>query len=107
MGVSHFLLILITSFAYIGTKAFQQLNVMHDYRKLVPLCTTIMVFCEVMIFGNIAVEAVEGDIWGLTFTIVAMSVGASSGALLSMTMHKRMRKNGGKDERVRHRSHPG
>ena len=84
------------SFAYIAAKAFQQLNVVHDYRGLVPVFTFIMVLCEVGLVGNIAVQAIDGSIMGLVVTIVAMTVGSAAGAIVSMSLHKRMRNRNGK-----------
>ncbi len=94
MGVWPFLAVTLASFIAIGAKAFQQLNVVHDYRRLIPLVSAVMAICEVGIAGNIAVHAVGADFWALGFTVVAMVIGASSGALTSMALHKRMRKNG-------------
>lgn len=85
------------SFIYIAAKAFQQLNVVHDCRRLVPVFTFIMVLCEVGLVGNIAVQATDGSMTGLAVTTVAMTVGSAAGALVSMSLHKRMRNRNGKD----------
>jgi len=94
MGVLQFLAVLLASFVYVAAKAFQQLNVVHDYYKLVPVVSVVMAVCEVGLGGNIAIRAVGADLWGLAFTVLAMSFGASAGAISSMVLHKRMRKNG-------------
>ena len=96
--VWQFLGIYLASFAYVAAKAFQQLNVMHDYRKLVPVFSLAMGICEVILAGNIAIRAVGEDVWGLVITVLVMAAGGSTGTLTSMVLHKRMRKNGGKDE---------
>lgn len=94
--ILQFISVSVISFVFIGAKAFQQLNVMHDCRRLVPGFTAIMVICEVALIGNIAME-VTTDGWdGLALTMIAMTIGSSAGALLSMTLHKRMRNRKGK-----------
>ncbi len=97
MEIVQFLGVALAAYIAVAAKAFQQLNVIHDYRKLVPVFSLIMGTCEVVLAGNIAIRAVGADIWGLVFTILAMALGGASGALTSMALHKRMRKNGGKD----------
>jgi hypothetical protein len=94
MGVFPFLAVVLASFISVAAKAFQQLNVVHDYKRLVPVVSVVMAACEVGLGGNIAIRAVEADLWGLGFTVVAMAGGASAGAITSMVLHKRMRKNG-------------
>jgi len=87
----HFLGIVAASFVYIAAKAFQQLNVVHDYRLLVLPTTFVMAVCEVAIVGNIAVQATAGSWADMALTILAMTAGSSAGAVASMILHKRMR----------------
>ena len=94
MMIWQFLGIYLASFLYVAAKAFQQLNVMYDYRKLVPIFSLMMGICEVILAGNIAIKAVGSDVWGLVITTLVMAAGGSTGTLISMVLHKRMRKNG-------------
>lgn len=87
----HFLGVTLASFVFIGAKAFQQLNVVHDYKLMVPPATFVMAVCEVVIVHNIAVQTYSGSTWGLVATVTAMTIGSASGAITSMTLHKRMR----------------
>lgn len=86
-----YLLIALASFVYVGGKAFQQLNVVHDRFGMVPPTTFVLAICEVLIIGNIAVRAVDADWHGLAFTIIAMSIGASTGAMAAMKAHRWVR----------------
>ncbi len=97
MGVLQFLMVTGAYFIYVAAKAMQQLNVVHDYKRLIPAVSVVMAVCDVVVMGNIAVEAVDMDLWGLGLVVVAMVLGGSTGSLVSMALHKRMRKNGGKD----------
>jgi len=87
----QFLGIAVASFIYIAAKAFQQLNVVHDYKWLVGPTTFVMALCEVAIVGNIAVQATEGSWVNMAFTVLAMTAGSALGAITSMDLHKRMR----------------
>lgn len=87
----HFLGIALASFVYIAAKAFQQLNVVHDYMLMVWPTTFVMAACEVAIVSNIAVQAYDASMWGIAATIAAMTLGSGSGAITSMILHKRMR----------------
>ena len=87
----HYLGVVLASFVYIAAKAFQQLNVVHDYKLLVPGTTFVMAVCEVGIVGNIAIQATGGSWAALAFTVAAMTIGSSLGALAAMSIHKRMR----------------
>lgn len=90
-SVTHFLGIVVASYIFIAAKAFQQLNVVHDYKLLVGPTTLLMAVCEVAIVGNIAIQATEGSWITIASTILAMTVGSWAGAVTSMTLHKRMR----------------
>ena len=100
MEVWQFLVVMLAAYVAVAAKAFQQLNVVHDYRRLVPVCSLILGMTDVILAGNIAIRAVGEDFWGLAFSVVSMAAGGASGALTSMALHKRMRKNGGRDENV-------
>jgi len=90
-GVTHFLGIVVASYIFIAAKAFQQLNVVHDYKLLVGPTTCMMAVCEVTLIGNIAIQATEGSWITIASTILAMTVGSWAGAVTSMILHKRMR----------------
>lgn len=87
----YFLGIVAASFTYIAAKAFQQLNVVHDYKALVLPTTFVMAVCEVVIVGNIAIQATGGSWAEMALTILAMTAGSAGGAIASMVLHKRMR----------------
>ncbi len=87
----QFVGIAFATFIAVAAKAFQQLNVMHDVRSLVPAMTFIMATCEVIIIGNIAVEVTSGTTLGVVVTVFAMTLGGATGALSSMSLHKRLR----------------
>lgn len=74
----------IASFAFVGLKAFQQLNVVHDEYWLVVPTSMMMAACEVYV---IAVVAVNG--WG--WIVFWVGLGAGLGCLFSMLLHKRIR----------------
>ncbi len=72
------------SFLYVGLKAFQQLNVVHDERLLVVPISLLMATCEVFIVSQIVVN-------GFGWIVLWIGLGAGLGALFSMSLHKRMR----------------
>ncbi len=91
MQVLQFLSVAVAYFIYVAAKATQQLNVVHDCKRMIPLVSVIMAVCDVVIMGNIAVEAVALDVQGLVLIIVAMALGGTSGSLVAMRFHKRIR----------------
>ena len=97
MEVWQFLVVMLAAYVGVAAKAFQQLNVVYDYRWLVPVFSLILATTNVILAGNVAIRAVGEDFWGLAFSVVFMAAGGAAGALTSMALHKRMRKNGGKD----------
>ena len=81
---------LITSYIYVFLKAAQQLNVVHHrYIWIIPVSYG-MAACEVLLFGTIAVAAVEAH--DKTMLIIQIGTGAGFGAMSSMFMHKWLRK---------------
>lgn len=92
MEVLQFLSVALAYFVYVAAKATQQLNVVYDCKRMIPLVSVIMAVCDVVIMANIAVEAVALDVWGLVMIILAMALGGSAGSLVAMKLHKRMRR---------------
>lgn len=91
MNVLQFLMVLLAYFLFVAAKATQQLNVVHDCKRLIPAVSVIMAVCDVFVMGNIAIEAVSMDLWGLGTVVVAMAIGGSVGSIIAMEWHKRMR----------------
>ncbi len=94
MEIFQFFSVAIAYFVYVAAKATQQLNVVYDCKRLIPAVSMVMAICDVVIMGNIAVEAVAFDVKGLVLIIFAMALGGTSGSLAAMAWHKKMRKNG-------------
>jgi hypothetical protein len=78
-----FLLLALASFAFIGLRAFQQLNVMHHRIAWVVPTSGLMAITEVTILVN----AVQQGWWSW----VPMFIGGSTGCVVSMLLHKRLR----------------
>lgn len=71
------------SFIYIGIKAAQQINVVHDKRAWVIPCSVGMATCEFYLVGFMV--TLGPGVW----SILAIGVGAGLGCLLAMWWHKR------------------
>lgn len=78
----------VTSFVNVFFRAFQQLNVQHDRKAWVFPCSFAMSACEV--FAVLTVAATQ-NFW----LIIPMGIGAGTGCLLSMTLHKYLRNKDG------------
>ena len=82
----------LASFTYVALKAFQQLNVMHHRVGLVIPISYAMAVCEFFLVGFIAIASINAasDI-DKAFLVFQIGTGGAVGAILSMTLHKRMR----------------
>jgi len=83
-----FIYAFIASFCFIGLKAFQQRQVVHDEYLFIIPTSVLMAVCEVFVVHNIAVT-------GWTFQLVgAVGVGSGCGCLSAMLLHKKYRLRG-------------
>jgi hypothetical protein len=78
-----FLSVAAANFVFIGLKAFQQRNVIHDNYGLVVLTSNAMAFFEVYVVYTIAQHGI--DIW----LVLALGFGGGTGCLAAMLLHKR------------------
>jgi len=76
------------SFLFIGLKAFQQRQVVHDEYMLIVPTSMLMAACEVFVVHNIAIK---GWSFGLVF---AVGLGSGLGCLSAMLVHRRFRLRG-------------
>jgi len=94
-----FFLVGLTQFAYISSRAFQQLNVMHHKVKWLYLTSFVMAMCEVTIFGALGARAFFSFSDGFTLSaavgfaavVFPLWLGGSTGSHFAMTIHKRFR----------------
>ena len=82
-AVLAFLAVAAANFVFIGLKAFQQRNVIHDNYGLVILTSNAMAFFEVYVVYTIAKHGV--DLW----LVLALGLGGGTGCLAAMLLHKR------------------
>lgn len=82
--MNTYILIAVASFAFIGLRAFQQLNVMHHRIKWVVPTSALMAITEVTIVLNM----VQQGWWAW----IPMGIGGGAGCVVSMLLHQRMRK---------------
>jgi len=83
------------NFTYIGLKAFQQKNVMHDnYIAMMPTSCA-MAYCETFITGTIALIAVAGHDWiHAVVNATAMGLGGGLGSVMATYYHNIIRNRG-------------
>ena len=81
------------SLVYVGLKATQQLNVVyHIVWAIIPVSYG-MALCEFFLVGYIAMATVEAVSLGeQAWLIFQIGTGAGTGAVFSMILHKRIRK---------------
>lgn len=80
----------LASFCFIGLKALQQRQVVHDEYLFIVPTSMLMAACEVFVVHNIAVT-------GWTIELVAVvGLGSGIGCISAMFLHKRYRLNGQK-----------
>ena len=72
------------NFLFIGLKAFQQRNVVHDKHAAVVVTSNLMAFAEVYVVFTIASEGVT---WPL---ILTLGMTGGLGCLLSMWIHRKL-----------------
>lgn len=77
-----YLLAFVASFAFVGLKAMQQLNVVHGNKAIIVPTSVLMACCEVFTIGAVAVSG-----WG--WIVLPVGVGAGLGCLAAMWGHKR------------------
>jgi hypothetical protein len=82
-----YLIAFVASFAFVGLRATQQLNVVHGNRWLIIPTSCLMACCEVFTIGAIAVSG-----WG--WIVLPVGVGAGLGCLAAMYTHKRFVRTG-------------
>ena len=86
MDASHLLLAGLANFMFIGLKAFQQLNVIHNNYVLVILTSHLLAFGEVFVIYTIAAQ---GYFLPLVLTI---GVSGAAGCLFAMRFHNWFKK---------------
>jgi len=72
------------SFLFVGLKALQQLNVVHDNYLAIMPTSLAMATCEVLVIANMAHYG-----WG--WIILPVGAGSGLGALSAMWLHRRLR----------------
>lgn len=82
-AIIAFLAVAGANFVFIGLKAFQQRNVIHDNYGLVVLTSNAMAFFEVYVVATIAKHGVD------TWLVLALGLGGGTGCLAAMLLHKR------------------
>lgn len=85
MKYSLFLVLFLNSLAFIGLRAFQQLNVQHDRFWWIPPTSLGMAVCEIVTITKVVQH---GSLWAA----IPMAAGAVLGSWCAMYMHKRLRK---------------
>lgn len=78
----------LASFCFIGLKALQQRQVVHDEYLFIVPTSVLMAVCEVYVIHNIAVLG-----WSAPL-VLAVGFGSGFGCLSAMFLHKRFRLNG-------------
>ena len=94
--MTSYLVLFVAQACYVATRAFQQLNVIHHKRVWLFWTSAVMSIFECSVYGSITFKAIEVMDSGrlLDFALLALPLwlGGSLGSLLSMEMHRRMRK---------------
>lgn len=84
---------LLASFAYVALRAFQQLNVQHHKMAWAVPISYGMAFFDFFLIGVIAMAHVEAvDFWLKVWLWFQLGTGGALGAIFSMILHKRVRK---------------
>lgn len=73
----------VSNFIFIGLKAFQQRNVIHDNYGWVVVTSNAMAFFEVFVIATIARHGV--DFW----LVLALGLGGGTGCVSAMLLHKK------------------
>lgn len=79
-----YLILFLTSLAFIALRALQQLNVQHDRYMWVPPVTVLMAVCEVL---SITTLVKHGELTAA----IPLAAGGILGCWFAMWFHKRMR----------------
>lgn len=89
-----FFILAMLNFLMVGAKAFQQLSVVYERWYLIPAGSFVLAAGEVVIYGSVAITAVNGDYVEALFLIVALWLGATMGCWFSMFLHKKYVRHG-------------
>lgn len=84
--MSIYLAAFFASMLFVGLRATQQLNVVHDNYLAVLPTSVLMAMCEVFVVANIALRGFE---WQL---VLSVGCGSGIGCLIAMKLHKKWRK---------------
>ena len=80
-----YVILFLTSLAFIALRAFQQLNVQHDRYLWVPPTTMLMAITEVLTITTVAEH-------GTLRAAIPMALGGILGCWFSMWLHRRIRR---------------
>ena len=84
--MSLYLAAFLASMLFVGLRATQQLNVVHDNRMAIIPTSLLMAMCEVFVVANIALKGFE---WLL---VLSVGFGSGIGCLIAMKLHQKWRK---------------
>ena len=85
--MNQLVVIWLLSFAFIGLKAMQQLNVVHDQKMLVVVTSFMLSACDISLVARYAATG------GHTVPVIVAAGSASGiGCICAMWLHKRMRR---------------
>lgn len=91
----QYIVVALINYILIGAKAAQQLNVVHDNYRLVPVVGLVLAAGEVIVYGSVAITAVSGSHIEAVLLILSMWVGGFLGTFTSMKFHKKFARNEG------------
>lgn len=81
------------SLVYVGLKAYQQLNVVHHRVWAVVPVSYGMAVCEFFLVGYIAMATIEATSFNAqAWLVFQIGTGGAMGAVFSMILHKKVRK---------------
>jgi hypothetical protein len=80
------LLLAVVTYAYIGLKATQNLNIIHHRVWWVPPTSLLLAATEVYVIARVARSGLE---WGV---VLALATGGSLGSITAMHVHQRARR---------------
>lgn len=75
------------AFIFIGLKAFQQINVVAGYKKMVLPTSLTMAFFELYAYGTVILN-------GLGWYVLAFGFGAGLGSIASMCIQDKLKERG-------------
>lgn len=88
----EYIAMLATSFIYVASKSFQQLNVVHE--KILQIIPTsyFMAYLEIGTLGMAAKAIIDHGVTGFALSGFAMGTGAWIGSICAIYIHKWLRK---------------